>query len=317
MIDQNHRSFICGIKGLKILNKEKKFLKKYRPWGIILFSRNIKTIKQTKKLTKSIRIIFKDKNYPILIDEEGGRVSRLKNFIDSSIFTAKYFGDMFIKDPKKFEIYFNVYVKQISYLLKILGININTVPVLDLRSNFANNIIGDRSYSNNKNIVSKIGNICISNFHKNRIATILKHIPGHGLAKVDSHKEIPIIHNNLKYLLNNDFHVFMNKKSLLAMTGHLLFKKLDKNNTVTHSKKIIKIIRKTIRFKNILVTDDLSMKALKYSIEDNTRKSFEAGCNLALHCNGNLNEMIIVAKNSPKVDKFILKKTSQFIDIIS
>ena len=185
-----------------------------------------------------------------------------------------------------------------------------TLAIIDFESNGV-------SKSESKNIVSKIGNICISNFHKNRIATILKHIPGHGLAKVDSHKEIPIIHNNLKYLLNNDFYVFMNKKSLLAMTGHLLFKKLDKNNTVTHSKKIIKIIRKTIRFKNILVTDDLSMKALKYSIEDNTRKSFEAGCNLALHCNGNLNEMIIVAKNSPKVDKFILKKTSQFIDIIS
>ena len=101
------------------------------------------------------------------------------------------------------------------------------------------------------------------------------------------------------------------------MTGHLLYSKIDKDNPVTHSKKIIKIIRKNIKFKNIIITDDLSMKALKNSIEENTRKSFYAGCNMALHCNGNINEMIKVAQNSPKINKFILNKTSQFIDIIS
>ncbi len=317
MIKNFYRSFICGIKGFKISNKEKKFLKTYRPWGIILFSRNIKTIEQTQKLTNSIKLLFKNNNYPILIDEEGGRVSRLKHFIDSSIFTAKYFGDLFEKDKKKFEIYFNVYIKQISYLLKILGININTVPVLDLRRNFTNKIINDRAYSDKKRKVSKIGDICINGFHKNRIATVIKHIPGHGLATVDSHKNVPVINKSFKYLINNDFQTFINKKCLFAMTGHLLFKKLDIHNTVTHSKIIIKIIREKIGFKNLIITDDLSMKALKFSIEENTKKSFQAGCNLALHCNGNLNEMIIVAKNSPIVDKFILKKTSQLIDIIS
>ena len=156
---------------------EKKFLIKHKPWGIILFSRNIKTIKQTKILTNSIKRIFKNENYPILIDEEGGRVTRLKNFIDSSIFTAKYFGDLYNKNVKKFEIYFNVYVKQISYLLRTLGININTVPVLDIRRLKSHKIIGDRAYSSNVKIVSKIGDICIEKFHKNRIATVMKHIP--------------------------------------------------------------------------------------------------------------------------------------------
>ena len=120
MINQNHRSFICGIRSIKLLYKEISFLKKYRPWGIILFSRNIKTIKQTQKLTQSIRKIFNNDNYPILIDEEGGRVTRLKNFIDNSIFTAKYFGNMYAKDRKKFNIYFDVYIKQISYLSLLL-----------------------------------------------------------------------------------------------------------------------------------------------------------------------------------------------------
>ena len=317
MIKNNYRSFICGIKSYKLSNKEINFLKKYRPWGVILFKRNFISIDQTQQLTNSIRKIFKNDNYPILIDEEGGRVSRLKNFLDSSIFTAKFFGDMYKKDKKKFNIFFNVYIKQISYLLKLLGINLNSVPVLDLRRKNSHNIIGDRSYSNNKNLLSKIGDICIDKFHKNKIATIIKHIPGHGLSRVDSHKRLPVINKDLKYLLKNDFKIFKNKKSLFSMTGHLLFPKIDKNNAATHSKKIINIIRKVIGFKNIIITDDLSMKSLKYSIEVNTIKSFDAGCNLALHCNGNMIEMIKVAKNSPKVSKFVLKKTSQFIDIIS
>ena len=311
------RSFICGIKGNKLTKSEIKFLKKFHPWGVILFSRNIKTIKQTQKLTYAIKKIFNNNNYPILLDEEGGNVSRLRNFIDSSIFSAKYFGKLYSTDIKKFNLYFDIYVKQISHLLNLLGININTVPVLDLKRNFSNDIIGDRSFSNNKKIVNKLGDICIDKFHKNRIATVIKHIPGHGLAKVDSHKEIPIIKHNYNYLIHNDFKTFKAKRSIFAMTGHLLFSSIDKKYTVTHSKKLIKIIRKKIGFKNLIITDDLSMKALKYSIEENTKKSFEAGCDLALHCNGNLNEMIKVAKNSPKINNFISKKTSQFIDIIS
>jgi len=316
MMIRDHRSFICGIKGKNLSDKEKKFLKKYKPWGIILFSRNIKSIQQTQILTNSIKKIFKNENFPILIDEEGGRVSRLRNFIDNSIFTAKYFGDLYKINNKKFEIYFNVYVKQISYLLRTLGININSVPVLDLRRFKSHSIIGDRSYSSNKKIVSKIGNICIQKFHSNKIATIIKHIPGHGLSKSDSHKKLPIINNKIDYLLKNDFKVFKNKNSLLAMTGHLLFKNVD-SEAVTHSKKIIKLIRNKIGFKNLIITDDLSMKALKYPLEENVKKSFLAGCNIALHCNGNLKEMLIVAKNSPKIDKFIIKKTSQLSHIIS
>ena len=316
-MNRNHKCFVCGIKGKYISNKEKKFLIKYKPWGVILFSRNLKSIKQTKILTNSIKKIFKNKNYPILIDEEGGRVSRLKKFIDNSIFTAKYFGDLYVKNNKKFELYFNTYVKQISYLLRMLGININSVPVLDIRRSKSHNIVGDRSYSRNKKIVSKIGDICIEKFHKNRIGTMIKHIPGHGLAKSDSHKKLPIINQNLNYLIKNDFQTFKKKKSLLGMTGHLLFKNIDGVDSATHSKKIIKLIRNKIGFKNILITDDLSMKALKYSLEENVKKSFLAGCNLVLHCNGNLKEMLIVAKNSPKIDNFLLKKTSQLTDIIS
>ena len=120
MINKNHQAFVCGIKSKHLSDNEKKFLIKYKPWGIILFSRNIKTIKQTQNLINSIKKIFKNPNYPILLDEEGGRVSRLSKFIDNSIFSAKFFGDLYKKNPKKFDIYFSVYTKQISYLYGLI-----------------------------------------------------------------------------------------------------------------------------------------------------------------------------------------------------
>lgn len=312
----NRRSFIAGIKSTSLNIKEIRFLKKYKPWGIILFTRNIKNIRQTQKLTYNIRKIFKDRNYPILIDQEGGRVNRLKNIITFDNLTSEFFGKKYLTNNYEFKIFYKLYIDKTAYLLKNLGININTVPVLDLRVKGSSNIIGDRAYSKNAKIVSSIGDFCIKYFHENSIGTIMKHIPGHGLAKVDSHHFTPIINKSLKYLMKNDFKVFKNKNTLFAMTGHLIFNKIDKKNTVTHSKKIIQIIRKKIGFKNVLISDDLSMKSLKYNLGLNTIKTFKAGCNLSLHCNGNLKEMEIVAKNSPLVDNFIIKKTSQFYKIL-
>ena len=314
---KNRKAFITGIKSLKLSTDEKKFLKKHRPWGVILFLRNIKSIKQAKKLTNSIRKIFKDKNYPILIDQEGGRVNRLSNIISFDNLTSEYFGNLFEKDKKKLNIIYKLFIDKTSYLLKLIGVNINTVPVLDLRAGGASNIIGDRSFSKNKNTVSKMGDLCIKLFHDNSIGTIIKHIPGHGLAKVDSHNFTPIIKKSQKHLNNNDFFTFKNKKSFFGMTAHIVYKKLDNINTATHSKKIINYIRNKIGFKNILISDDLSMKSLKEDLKTNTVKTFISGCNIALHCNGNFNEMKIVAENSPLISTFIIKKTSQFYKILS
>ena len=314
---KNRKAFIVGIKSIKLSNNEKFFLKKHRPWGVILFLRNIKSIKQTKKLTDSIRKIFNDKNYPILIDQEGGRVNRLSTIISFDNLTSEYFGNLFEKDKMKLNIIYKLFIDKTSYLLKLIGVNINTVPVLDLRARGASNIIGDRSFSKNKKTVSKMGDLCIKLFHDNSIGTIIKHIPGHGLAKVDSHYFTPIINKNQKYLLKKDFVPFRNKKTFFAMTAHIIFKKIDDKNTVTHSKKLIKLIRNKIGFKNILISDDLSMKSLKGTLKENTIKTFKAGCNLALHCNANLKEMEVVGKNSPLINKFISKKTSQFYKILS
>jgi beta-N-acetylhexosaminidase len=313
----NKRSFISGIKSTTLSTKEKWFLNFYKPWGVILFSRNIKSIKQAKKLTDEIKKIFKDDKYPILIDQEGGRVNRLKKIFNTDSLTGEFFGKLYTKDKKKFTNYYKIFIDQTSYFLKLIGANINTLPVLDLRSKGASNIIGDRSFSKNVKIVSKIGDICINHFHKNKIATVLKHIPGHGLAKVDSHKQTPIIKKSLNYLKKNDFLAFKNKTSLFAMTAHIIYQNIDKLNTATHSKEITKLIRNNIKYNNILISDDIAMKSLKYSIKDNTMRAFNAGCNLVLHCNGNYKEMTVVANNSPLISKFIIKKTSQFHRIIS
>ncbi len=313
----NRRAFITGLESTSLSDKEKKFLKKYKPWGIIIFSRNIKSFKQLKQLTSDIKKIFHDINYPILIDEEGGRVNRLKKIFDTSIFTGSFFGNIYKKDKKKFYLYYKIYSKQISYILKFVGININTVPVLDVRRKNSNNVIGDRSFGFDPKIVGKIGDFCIDEFTKNKIGTIIKHIPGHGMAKVDSHKKTPIIKEKTHLLNKKDFYPFKNKKSLFAMTAHIIYHDIDSANTATHSKKVINLIRNKIKFKNLIISDDISMKGLKFSIEKNTEKAFSAGCNLVLHCNGNFKEMMIVARKSPIINKFIITKTSQFYKTLS
>ena len=306
------KAFICGLKGTKLTLKEYNFIKKNKPWGIILFERNIRNLQQISKLTKSIKQIFNDPYYPILIDEEGGRVSRLKSIVDNSIFSNSFFGNLYKKNPKKFHLYYKVYIDQISYVLNLIGANINTVPVLDLRRKFSHNVIGDRAFSFNKKHVKKIGDVTINLFKMNRIGTVIKHIPGHGLSKMDTHLNLPKIKKKLSYLKKNDFSIFKKKKSMFAMTAHIIFEALDKDYCVTHSRTGIKYIRNKIGFKNLIITDDISMKALPYSFSKNVKYAYNSGCNLVLHCNGKMSEMIKIAKIAPMINSFIVKKTSEF-----
>ena len=310
---KNRKAIIVGIKSTVLSNREIFFLNKYKPWGVILFSRNLKQFKQIKKLTTDIKSIFKDINYPILIDQEGGRVSRIEKIINTKTFSANYFALIYKKNKKKISHYLNIYINQISYLLREVGVNINTVPVLDIRRKNTNKIIGDRAFSHRVKIVSKLGDYCIKLYTKNRIGTVIKHIPGHGLAINDSHFSTPVINEKKKILNNIDFLAFKNKKSLFAMTAHIIYSQYDPTNPATHSKIIIDdIIRKKLKFRHLLISDDISMKALKYGLKENVIKSLKAGCNLILHCNGNINEMRIIANNVPKIDDFVIKKTSQF-----
>jgi len=313
----SRRSFITGIKSVTLSSKEIRFLKTYEPWGVILFSRNIKNFSQTLNLVKSIKEIFKDQSYPILIDEEGGKVNRLNKILNTRNFSADFIGKLYKKSKKKGLIYYYNYIDQLSYLLNFLGVSINTVPVLDIPRNKTSKVLTSRTFSKNLKIVDKLGQETILRFKKNKIATVMKHIPGHGLGETDSHFRMPIVSKTEKYLLKNDFKAFMNKKTLFAMTAHIMFKKLDPEFTVTHSKKLIRIIRKKIRFINLIITDDISMKALPYNLKTNTLKAFTAGCDIVLHCNSNIKEMTIVAKNSPKLNKFVISRTKKYYKLVS
>ena len=306
------KSFIVSIKGIKLTKQEEILLSKEKPWGIILFKRNLNSISQIKNLTSKIRILTKNKKFPILIDEEGESVSRLKNIINHNI-SANFFGNLYKKDKVFCMKIFKHYIYSLSKILRDLGININTIPVLDVLRNNTNKIIGIRSFSKNKKIVKELGSQTIKYLHINKIAATIKHIPGHGASTVDSHKKMPNVLLNLRKLSEIDFYPFHSSKAKFAMTAHILFKKYDDKNVATFSKKIIKnIIRKKIRFKGILMSDDISMKALKYDLVDNALKSLEAGCNLVLYCAGNINDNFKLIKCLPYLDKFTSKKTSEF-----
>ena len=313
----SRKAIIFGIKSTKLSFEEKKLIKKVKPWGIILFSRNIKSIEQAKLLVDSVKKIFNDKNYPILIDQEGGKVSRINKILDFSLFSQNYFGRLYQRNKKEFLNKYTIYSNTLGYLLKTIGININTVPVLDVKIKNSHKIIGSRSFSSKPSVIKKLGNLCIKEHSKNKIGTVIKHIPGHGCAKIDSHISTPIINASREKLIKRDFESFKNNRSFFAMTAHVIFNAYDKNNVSTHSKIVInKIIRKHIKFKGILISDDISMGALKYDLAKNATKALESGCNLVLHCNANIKEMRKLANIVPTINKFTQKKTKQFYNFL-
>ena len=162
-----------------------------------------------------------------------------------------------------------------------------------------------------------MGKICIDLYCKNKIGTVIKHIPGHGLSRCDSHYKLPVIKAEKKDLIKHDFKPFKNTQSFFAMTSHAVYSSYDPIFTATHSKIIInQIIRKHIGFSGILISDDISMKALKFDLSKNATKALDAGCNLVMHCNGNIKEMLELVKIIPTIDTFTRKKTSQFYNFL-
>ena len=288
---------ICGISGEKLTTEEIKFFRDYKPWGIILFERNCVNKENLKNLTKELKEI-NHQNIPILIDQEGGRVSRL-NFKGVNKFKSNlFFGQIIEKDADLgFEL-LRLNTEILAHTLKELGINTNTAPVLDLPAANESGVIGDRAFSINERTVSKAGKIVIETNNKCGIASVIKHLPGHGRARVDSHFEMPEVDEIEDELLSTDFKPFQNNSdALLGMTAHILFKSLDDQNIVTFSKKIIEtIIRNKIGFRGLLMTDDISMKAISDDVDIAALKSLNAGCDLVLHCNGNINEINKIAE---------------------
>ena len=310
------KAIIISVKGTTLTKKEKLLLSKEKPWGLILFKRNIKSIQQIKKLIRDIKKILKDNNFPILIDEEGSTVSRLRDIINHK-FDANYFGKIYKLEKKIATALYKNYLKALCNNLRNIGININTIPVLDVLRNNTNVIIGKRSFSKDKNIVRELGKITINECHFNKIASVIKHIPGHGCSTIDSHRKMPKVNLKIRTLNKIDFYPFKSTYSKLAMVAHILYTKIDSKNVSTFSKKIIKeVIRKRIGFKGIIMSDDISMKALKYDLITNAKKSLLAGCNLVLYCAGNIKDNLKLIKSVPYIDQFTAKKTSEIYKIL-
>ena len=313
----NRKAAIISIRGSKLTASEISLLKKEKPWGIILFKRNIISFKQTKNLTKKIRSCMKDPFYPILIDEEGGKVSRLSELFSTKEFTQYFFGLLYEKNNKNGKLIYKYYIETICNILNDLGININTIPVMDLLQNSTHQVIKSRAYSYKAQTIKTLGKFCISFLKKKKIASVSKHVPGHGCSNSDSHLNLPIVHKKKSKLYKEDFSLFKNLHSNFMMTAHILYKNVDSKNLATFSSNIInQIIRKKLNFKGILISDDISMKALSKNLFTNANNALNAGCNLVLYCGGNIKESSKLLKNLRTIDEFTQKKTYQFYNFL-
>ena len=303
---------IFGVKSYKLKKKEKNFFQESNPLGFILFERNCKNYKQTKLLIKDLKKTTSHKYTMIMIDQEGGRVARLKNPNWKSYPSAEYFG---IKAKKNLSVAKKLIFKnsiEIAKDLKKLGINMNCAPVLDVKYDFTNNVIGDRSFSSNPRIVSELGKSFCNGLKKIGIIPIVKHIPGHGPSSKDSHKTTPKGDLDLISLNKKDFLPFKKlNKEPAAMIAHIVYNKIDKDIACCSKEIIKKIIRKKIGFKGLLISDDINMKALKGTIKNKVKAILKSGCEIILHCNANIKEMMQIYSSIPLIKNETLKKVSK------
>ncbi len=280
---------IFGLQGYSLTKEEMNFIKNNTIYGYIIFKRNILNLSQLRILIYHLKKL--SINDPIImIDHEGGRVNRFSNLFLQKKFSAKYFGDLFSKNKKNFLKDANFFVNFNTIIFNFLGINTVSYPVADLKYKRTHKVIGDRAFSNDPNIVNNLSNFFINQYQKNGINCVSKHVPGHGLSTLDSHYNLPIVKENYDHLKKNDFLCFKNLKSKFMMTAHINYSSIDKK-IATYSKKINLIIKNDLKFKGLIMTDDICMKALKENIIYRTLQPLIAGYDIILHCNGNINEM--------------------------
>lgn len=289
---------IFGISGLILSPEEKDFFSSNKPHGIILFKRNCQSKDQIMALTAEIKNIM-GKEVKIFIDQEGGRVARVKPPIASKEYpNMESFGEIYkSQGPDQAMRQTEQNFFELMSELKRLGIDVTCAPVCDLRHIGAHDVIGNRSFGTDVQMVIDLCTAALDGIHRAGGEGVLKHIPGHGRSMQDSHVALPHVEARLEELEQTDFAVFkaLANKCLYAMTAHIIYSCFDKENTVTTSKKAIDYIRENIGFTGMIMTDDLDMKALSGTLEEKTQASLGAGCDLALQCSGNIDDIIAVA----------------------
>lgn len=306
---------IYGCAGLVLSETEKGFFREAQPWGFILFARNCEAPDQIRALTSSLRDAV-GYHAPILIDQEGGRVARLKPPHWRSYPAGRRFGELYARLPEQGLEAARLGARLIASELHPLGIDVDCVPVLDVPVPGAHDVIGDRAYALTPEPVAALGRAAAEGLLEGGVLPVIKHIPGHGRAGVDSHLSLPVVEASAAELRATDFPPFRALADMpLAMTAHVVYTTFDETAPATTSPRMIKdIIRDEIGFDGLLMSDDLSMQALQGSLAERTRASFTAGCDLGLHCNGKMEEMVQVASETPLLAGQALARSQRALD---
>jgi len=296
------RAFITGLSGLKLTKEERAFLREARPWGLILFKRNVEDKAQVTELVGEA-LHELGAAAPVLVDQEGGRVQRLGPPNWPAYPPGAAYARIYSRDPGAGLAAARLGARLIASDLLALGINVDCLPLADVPVRGADAVIGDRAYGDTPAQVAAIAQAVADGLADGGVLPVLKHIPGHGRATADSHMKLPVVDASRSTLEVTDFAAFRPLKNLpLGMTAHVVFTALDPVLPATTSATVIgEVIRRFIGFDGLLMSDDVSMGALSGSIGERTRASLAAGCDVVLHCNGKLDEMRQVAVQAPEL----------------
>lgn len=289
-------AFISGCAALSLSDSERDFFRECQPAGLILFQRNCESPDQVRALTDDFRSLC-DGDVLVLVDQEGGRVQRMAPPNWRALPAAKVFADLYAREPDRAVAAVRLVSQLCAHDLQQSGINMNCVPVLDVPAPDGHEIIGTRAYGSDVATIVALGRAVAEGHMAGGVAPVIKHIPGHGRATADSHLELPRVSAPRDALNKTDFDPFKQLHDMPAgMTAHVVYDALDPTHCASVSASVIsKVIRGSIGFDGLLMSDDLSMKALEGDMETRARGVLDAGCDVALHCNGHMDEMLRVA----------------------
>ena len=311
------KAFIAGVAGTELSTEERSFFRSERPWGFILFKRNVETPTQIAALTGQLREALGEPEVPIFIDQEGGRVQRLGPPNWSSYPAGAVFGQLYDIAPAMGVTAARLSARLIADDLQRIGVTVDCLPLADVPAPGADAVIGDRAYGTEPGKVAAIARAVSEGLEQGGILPVVKHIPGHGRAAADTHFRLPVVDAPKKELETTDFAAFRPLADLpMAMTAHVVFRAYDPVQPATTSATIIeRVIRRLIGFQGLLMSDDVSMNALAGSIAERTRAIFAAGCDVVLHCNGKMTEMRDVAREAPELSGQALQRAKRALAV--
>lgn len=307
---------IYGLAGPALSADEKAFFRDAAPWGFILFARNVDSPKQLPRLCGALRDAV-GRDAPVFIDQEGGRVQRLKPPTWRQAPPAADFGALYARDREAGLEAVRLNHRLIADELRASGIDADCAPCLDLQIEGADAIIGDRSFGLSPDIIAALGRAAMEGLHAGGVASVIKHIPGHGRADADSHLALPRVETSREELETTDFAPFRALNDApMAMTAHVVYADIDPDDPATLSQEVIgSVIRGTMGYDGLLMTDDLSMKALSGTLASRAGRALSAGCDMILHCNGDRREMVSLADRVPDLGGDALRRADAAADV--